>query len=896
MDNSNGDKNNQNIRNEPLKNEAVFYANLLNDKLKKLSPEDARIFLDEYGKHAPLLPKNNKKLYDELDERPIVPPRRIENVEKRNFDEYERNKDDVICSFKPGKDDATNNHEKASDYNFNSQMQKCDQLMKTISTEQRGEKTEPTRSFIQQHQNIPPYSTTITLTNSEKEIRDSSKYVSSVDSSGIKLMDAPMLKSPLDVNNSNIGFINTFNDPMLPVTDTSYSLIKGKEMRNEKVPRKNEDQIPSFIEENAKDFLKQIKTAQYNNAISLNSVSTQVANVTEKNNQWVQKSTSSQNYLLNPKKSINILILGQTGVGKSTWINAFANYLIYNTLEEAITAGTPVCVIPTKFSMFDEDFQRHEILFGKHNNEVFSDSGESATQNAKTYLFEKDDYEIYVIDTPGMDDTRGVEQDDANIQKILRAISPFKELHAICFLFKANEARLTQSFRYCIEKLLSNLSKSALNNACFLFTNARGTFYKPGDTMNPLMAYFRELQQNKGLEITINDGNTFCLDNEAFRFICAYFSKVKFGEPEFKTYADSWKHSSQEIIRLLNHAARLRPHNTYDTLSINDTKTWIWQLVDPIISISETIETNIHHLNEQIRELESTNYNISDLHQRTAIPIFTLEIIPLKDPQTVCTNKRCICITQIDGRQEIIYKTVCHKPCYLPIKGRGFDLNLEHCAAFIGEKCTVCRCYRYEHKRILYEQKLVKNGFKTHALQNALDSQKDASKIKKHLICECRQTIQAQENENGFAMHAMAKFSLFLFQNGITQKIDIFQTHLENLIQEQKKLLQNVHHYDKQRYVQLKKILAQYRTIRENVTQARKNEYMTLFEIQDIRQQLFALPLNGQQIAQLFNIYVEVDKNDYEEGITRCDKKNIIKLSYEILKNTFSTVASMLGY
>src|SRR5687768_9679747 len=120
-----------------------------------------------------------------------------------------------------------------------------------------------------------------------------------------------------------------------------------------------------------------------------------------------------------PGRHVNILILGETGVGKSTWINSFANYLAFNTLEEAEQSEF-VTVIPASFTITDDDYQERIITTGSDRNEVLR-AGESATQRPRTYKFgyNNNSTVITLIDTPGIGDSRGPAQDKLNFQMIM---------------------------------------------------------------------------------------------------------------------------------------------------------------------------------------------------------------------------------------------------------------------------------------------------------------------------------------------------------------------------------------------------------------------------------------------------------------------------------------------
>jgi hypothetical protein len=172
------------------------------------------------------------------------------------------------------------------------------------------------------------------------------------------------------------------------------------------------------------------------------------------------------------------------------------NYLNYDSIDEAERNG-PIYLIPSKFTVTNADNEITEIKIGNDENESVN-IGESATQNAKAHVIRDDKgLTIRIIDTAGIGDTRGkliktlliisnlffhlhkigIEKDKENFDNLIKYISKYEYLNAICILLKPNNARLGIAFKYYLKELLSNLHKNAKDNIIFCFTNSRSIIF-----------------------------------------------------------------------------------------------------------------------------------------------------------------------------------------------------------------------------------------------------------------------------------------------------------------------------------------------------------------------------------------------------------------------------------
>ncbi len=105
-----------------------------------------------------------------------------------------------------------------------------------------------------------------------------------------------------------------------------------------------------------------------------------------------QESIASRNNTLDAtakKRVVNILLLGDSGVGKTTFINAVTNNIAYGDFEIATRSETPLlCPIPCKISEKDMTGKEHTVELGVNDdeNEAVNNSGQSCTQGPKCHV------------------------------------------------------------------------------------------------------------------------------------------------------------------------------------------------------------------------------------------------------------------------------------------------------------------------------------------------------------------------------------------------------------------------------------------------------------------------------------------------------------------------------
>ncbi|KAK8404852.1 hypothetical protein O3P69_001447 [Scylla paramamosain] len=152
-----------------------------------------------------------------------------------------------------------------------------------------------------------------------------------------------------------------------------------------------------------------------------------------------------------------ILLVGATGTGKTTLINAMVNYIF--RVE------------------FTDDFR---LVLIDDKNAPKRSQAESQTDLITAYVFNQlpgmpFDYNYVLIDTPGFGDTRGIQRDREMMKQLetfLKQDYGIDQVDGVGFVTPASAARLTQTQRYVYDGLSSMFGKDIKDNIYVMATFA----------------------------------------------------------------------------------------------------------------------------------------------------------------------------------------------------------------------------------------------------------------------------------------------------------------------------------------------------------------------------------------------------------------------------------------
>ena len=366
-------------------------------------------------------------------------------------------------------------------------------------------------------------------------------------------------------------------------------------------------------------------------------------------------------------REFTVLILGMTGVGKSTFVNSIANYLSFETLDEAITRS-PYCIIPTKFSLtikgdrsgFTElNIEMLGMNADDSTNEVL-DIGQSATQAPRSYSFVQNNVKINIIDVPGIGDTAGQKKDKENRAAIIEKISKFPEIHSVWIMLKATESRSTLEFLYSLNDIFAVIPRSAVENISFIITYSKSSDFTPGLSSGPLKRFIENLNTKSKLNIDINDV-IFCVDSESFRFQVAYFTNEIFKnyvdstltpETRAQRYDNCWIESRKATLELLKRTLTAEPQSVSSFLAINRARILVPCFLNAAVKVVHLIEKSTSSTFQ--KELMAKLMTGIDMKN-------DINVDKKNKPQTVCTNKKCISWrTKPDGSKVFEFTQICH--------------------------------------------------------------------------------------------------------------------------------------------------------------------------------------------------------------------------------------------
>mmetsp|Transcript_23107 Transcript_23107/g.56078 ORF Transcript_23107/g.56078 Transcript_23107/m.56078 type:complete len:769 (-) Transcript_23107:207-2513(-) len=171
------------------------------------------------------------------------------------------------------------------------------------------------------------------------------------------------------------------------------------------------------------------------------------------------------------KRYYTFLVIGQTGTGKTTLLDAFVNCLATQKFQDN-----------WRWKLQDED-ELNKLGHGASKTREISQFYISDERNADI------ECNIRIIDTPGFGDSKGFKQDDETVKKFEELFKEIEEIDYVLVTVKASETRWTPGNRYIYDRVQQIFGKDAAERFILMCTFADGAVPVAVRTLKPHLTF-----------------------------------------------------------------------------------------------------------------------------------------------------------------------------------------------------------------------------------------------------------------------------------------------------------------------------------------------------------------------------------------------------------------------
>jgi energy-coupling factor transporter ATP-binding protein EcfA2 len=249
------------------------------------------------------------------------------------------------------------------------------------------------------------------------------------------------------------------------------------------------------------------------------------------------------------EKDTKLLLIGETGAGKSTTVNTVVSLLHGLGYEDERKVAIPQEI---NIEPYDGSYATRLKMpcnipqfEGLSTEQKGGRQNVSQTQEPRVYklLDKSTGKQLSIIDTPGLGDTRGVSQDDKNVNQILHSIFSMQGVNGICLVHNSSKSRLTHGVELAIKKIKNMFTKDCLKHfvVCLTFVS------------DPSQIACKDSLRALGIPLE----NVFYFENNCFkppsiiRQINKHFDQKRL-ERNIQNFSYSWEDNRDNFKNLLN--------------------------------------------------------------------------------------------------------------------------------------------------------------------------------------------------------------------------------------------------------------------------------------------------------------------------------------------------------